>query len=161
MSVEEYLRTSFDGADREYLDGEIVERNVGDLLHSEAQHRLDLELGILGKKLPFHVRPELRVQVAPRRYRIVDLAVFAGPKPTERVPSSPPLVTIEILSPDDAFADVLDKLEDYRKWGVEHVWLVDPRARRLFAYKGAGLSEVAAFEIPEYEVRIPSSEIFE
>ena len=29
MSVEEYLHTSFDGADREYLDGEVVERNMG------------------------------------------------------------------------------------------------------------------------------------
>ena len=31
MSVEEYLRTSFDGSDCEYLDGEIVERNMGEL----------------------------------------------------------------------------------------------------------------------------------
>ena len=29
VSVEEYLRTSFPDADREYIDGRIVERNVG------------------------------------------------------------------------------------------------------------------------------------
>ena len=29
MDVEEYLRTSFDGSDCEYLDGEVVERNMG------------------------------------------------------------------------------------------------------------------------------------
>jgi hypothetical protein len=29
MSVEEYLKTSFEDADCEYLDGEIVERNMG------------------------------------------------------------------------------------------------------------------------------------
>jgi len=39
VPVEEYLRTSFDGPDREYLDGEIVERNVGENQHSEVQAR--------------------------------------------------------------------------------------------------------------------------
>ena len=40
VSAEEYLRTSFDGPDREYVDGEIVERNVGENQHSKAQGRL-------------------------------------------------------------------------------------------------------------------------
>ena len=31
MEAEEYLRTSFDGADCEYLDREIVERNMGEV----------------------------------------------------------------------------------------------------------------------------------
>jgi hypothetical protein len=31
MDVDEYLRTSFEDADCEYLDGEIVERNAGEL----------------------------------------------------------------------------------------------------------------------------------
>ena len=38
--VDEYLRTSFDGPDCEYLDGEIVERNWGDLPHGSTQGRL-------------------------------------------------------------------------------------------------------------------------
>ena len=33
MSVEEYLHTSFEGADCEYLDGEVVERNMGNKSH--------------------------------------------------------------------------------------------------------------------------------
>ena len=35
MDVEEYLRTSFDGSDCEYLDGEVVERNMGELPHAD------------------------------------------------------------------------------------------------------------------------------
>ncbi|HXI41245.1 MAG TPA: hypothetical protein VNH83_14775 [Bryobacteraceae bacterium] len=31
MDVEEYLRASFDGPDCEYLDGEVVERNIGEV----------------------------------------------------------------------------------------------------------------------------------
>jgi hypothetical protein len=37
VSVEEYLRTSFPDADREYVDGRIVERNVGEVDHSDVQ----------------------------------------------------------------------------------------------------------------------------
>jgi hypothetical protein len=37
VSVEEYLRTSFPDADREYIDGRIVERNVGEVDHSDVQ----------------------------------------------------------------------------------------------------------------------------
>jgi len=40
MDVEEYLRTSFDGADCEYLDGEVVERNLGELPHDDVQGNL-------------------------------------------------------------------------------------------------------------------------
>ena len=35
MGVDEYLRTSFDGPDCEYLDGEIVERNMAELPHGD------------------------------------------------------------------------------------------------------------------------------
>lgn len=37
VTVEEYLRLSFDGSDHEYLDGEVVERNLGTTTHSSAQ----------------------------------------------------------------------------------------------------------------------------
>ena len=36
VGIEEYLRTSFEGLDREYVDGEIVERPLPDQLHSKA-----------------------------------------------------------------------------------------------------------------------------
>jgi hypothetical protein len=48
MSVEEYLNTSFDGADCEYLEGEIVERNTGELQHGRLQAYLDYRLLQLG-----------------------------------------------------------------------------------------------------------------
>ena len=37
VSVEEYLRTSYPVADREYIDGRIVERNVGEVDHCDLQ----------------------------------------------------------------------------------------------------------------------------
>jgi len=158
ISVEEYLRTSFDSPDCEYLDGEIVERGMPNLPHSNAQKRLIGWFLGMEEKLSLHCFPDLRLRVGARRYRVVDLAVFQG-KPLEDVPSSPPLVAIEILSPDDRFAEVLAKLEEYRAWGVAHVWFVDPISRKLYIYT-VGLSETAAFGLPEYGVEMAAPEIF-
>jgi Uma2 family endonuclease len=48
------------------------------------------------------------------------------------VPDTPPLVAIEILSPDDRLIEVRQKLEEYQAWGVPHIWLIDPRSHRFY-----------------------------
>jgi len=55
MDVEEYLRTSFDGSDCEYLDGEVVERKMGELPHSDIQGNLYLLLSQLRGRLGIRV----------------------------------------------------------------------------------------------------------
>jgi len=160
VSLEEYLGTSFDGADREFLDGEIVERNVGDIRHSKAQLELGSFFHGLTEELSLRCFPELRVRLGPKRYRVADLAVYAGGEPAERYPSSPPLVIVEILSPDDRYTEILDKLEDYRRWGVAHIWFVDPSRGKLHVYGEGGLREVEAFRIPDYQVEIPPAKVF-
>jgi Uma2 family endonuclease len=47
------------------------------------------------------------------RYLIPDFAVFWRTKPP-LVPDAPPLIAIEILSPDDRLTAVREKLEEYR-----------------------------------------------
>ena len=160
VPVEEYLRTSYDGPDREYLDGEVVERNVGNNPHSEAQWRLSAFIWELSKLHPVHGRPELRVRVGERRYRVIDLAVYTGERPSELVPSSPPLIAIEILSPDDRMAEMLDKLREYRRWGVRHVWLVDPAARVLYFFAEDGLRETSRLDLPEFSTELSREQVF-
>jgi Uma2 family endonuclease len=160
ISIEEYLRTSFEDLDREYVDGEIVERSLPDEFHSETQWRLSGLIWDLSKTRPFHGRPDLRSRVSPTRIRIPDVAIYAGAKPNALVPSEPPLVAIETLSPDDRHSEVMQKFEEYEAWGVRHVWLVDPRRRKLQVYGSGTLSEVAVLEIEEYHVRITPADIF-
>ena len=159
ISVEEYLRMSFDGADCDYVDGEIVERNVGENPHSKTQLHLIGVFLDMARTRGLHPRPELRLRVAPRRFRIADLAVFQE-EPQDNVPSSPPLIVVEIVSRDDRYTELIEKFEDYRKWGVPHIWLVDPWLRKLYVYRTAGLSEVPAYSLPEFDVAIPASAIF-
>jgi Uma2 family endonuclease len=158
--MEEYLSTSFEGLDREYVDGEIVERTLPDELHSETQWRLSGLIWDLSKTLPFHGRTELRSRVSATRVRIPDVAIYAGDKPNQRVPTVPPLIAIEILSAEDRHSAVMQKLEEYRAWGVRHIWLIDPERRKLHVYNSGTLCEVSTLEIFEYDVRFTASQIF-
>jgi len=160
MSVDEYLHTTFDGADREYLDGEVVERNMGNKSHGRLQARFITRLSAHEGSSNLYVVSEVRQRVTDTRFRIPDVAVFNG-DPGEEVPSTPPLVAIEILSPDDRVGYIVPKLEEYWQWGVKHIWLADPENRKLFTYGDAGLHEVKELQLPEYGIVLTLAEIFE
>src|ERR1017187_1279438 len=61
ISVAEYLNTSY-SPDREYRDGYVLERNLGDKEHSRLQARLAQYLGRRRKQWNIEVYTELRVQ---------------------------------------------------------------------------------------------------
>ena len=159
VPVEEYLRLSFEGPDCEYLDGEIVERSVGDRSHSSVQIRLIQLLDKFEMQAGLFAQSEIRLRVSRTRYRIADLAVFEGGEPDELVPSSPPFITIEIVSRDDRHTEIIEKLDEYYRWGVRYVWLIDPSLRKLYTYGASGLGEVDALEASEYQLRIRMSDL--
>jgi Uma2 family endonuclease len=161
VSVEEYLHTSYD-PDCDYVDGEIVERNVGELDHSDLQAEIVAYFRSRWRKRGFHAYPELRVQVSRTRFRIPDICVAAGKKPTEQILTKPPLVCIEILSKDDRMGQMQERIDDYLKFGVSHVWVVDPRTHRAWVYTKDGGHEakdgILRTENPALESSLP--EIF-
>ncbi len=159
MSVDEYLHTTFDGADREYLDGEVVERNMGNKSHGRLLARISAALQALEATTGIYVVVEVRQKVTPTRYRIPDIAVFAG-EPEEEVPATPPFIAIEVLSPDDRFGYIIPKLEDFRRWGVRHTWIADPEDRKLFVYGEAGLHEVRGLRLDEHNFALTIADIF-
>ena len=159
IGEEEYLRMSFEDQAPEYVDGELVERGLPNNSHSRTQTTLAGRFETLRERLPLFARTELRVPVAPGKYRIVDLAVYAHQEPAEELPTELPLVVIEIVSPDDRHEVLMKRLEEFRAWGVPHVWLVDPGLKRICVYRDGGLTAVEAFELPEFGVRIAAGEI--
>jgi Uma2 family endonuclease len=159
VAPSEYLATSFDGTDREYVRGEIVERSMPNYPHGEMQ----VELGFRFRQLRDSHRlfgcSETRMRLAPDLYRIPDIAVFAESKPDEPVPSRPPLVVIEIISPDDRYSEMLEKLAEYQQWGVANIWVVDPHRRTLAAYEDEVLRTVPMLALPGYPFEL-SSDLF-
>ena len=158
ISVEQYLRTSY-RPDRDYVDGEVVERNLGERDHSWLQGVI---VGLLSRYKAIFVFPELRVQVKPMRYRIPDICVFLE-FPKERIPSVPPFLCIEVLSPEDRMKRVKERVNDFLEMGVPFVWVLDPQTKRASAATPAdNLQEVTSgvlrTENPIFE--LPLNEIF-
>src|SRR6266446_6344575 len=99
ISVEEYLRTSY-RPDCDYVDGEVVERNMGEYDHSRPQGRTLVYLMSREERWGITAVPEQRVQVSATRFRIPDVCVVLG-TPTEQIFTKPPFLCVEILSPED------------------------------------------------------------
>jgi Uma2 family endonuclease len=165
VSVEEYLNTTY-RPDRDYVGGELIERTVGEHDHGWLQTLV----GILffARESVWQVRAivELRVQVAPDRFRIPDVCVVRKGA-FEQVVTRPPVLCIEIMSKDDTARALEERIHDYLQFGVPTVWLIDPKTRRAFVYTPDGVRREAADGIlraanPEHpEIEIALSALFE
>jgi Uma2 family endonuclease len=159
VSLEDYLNTSY-SPDREYVDGLIVERHVGERPHSLVQKNLIVYLQNRYSKV--FVWPEQRVRTVPgRRSRVPDVCVTVD-DPRADVFDTPPLVCIEILSRCDEVSDLLEKLAEYAGFGVPYIWVIDPRRMKAYTYSGTRLEEVVAGNLAtaNRELEMPFDEIF-
>jgi len=147
MTVEEYLHTPFDGPDRDYVDGEAIERNMGELPHARLQARLIQVLSVLAETLRLQVLPEIRIQVAATRFRVADVAVWRAGAIGQRIPTVPPFLVVEILSQEDRLVRLQPKIQEYLAYGVEWVWVVDPDERRALSYSPADPGGVLVDEL--------------
>ncbi len=124
VSVDEYLRSSYD-PDCDYVDGELVERNVGERGHGVLQgHIYSYHLARIRKSgvYPFI---EQRVRISARRYRVPDICLTWGDCP-EAIFTSPPLAVIEVLSPEDRISRMQTRIDDYLNIGIRYIRIVDP-----------------------------------
>src|SRR6266545_974484 len=100
VSVEEYLSTSY-RPDREYIDGVILERNLGESDHSTVQTAIASYFYQRQTEWNIRALAEQRVQVRPTRFRVPDVCIVLGLGPVERILTRPPFICIEVLSRED------------------------------------------------------------
>ncbi len=138
VSVEEYQNTAYD-PDVEFVDGVLVERQMGDWLHSLIQSNV---LFALRRKYPhLKVVAELRSSVTNTRYRLPDVSVLLAPPKTKYLADAAFLV-VEVLSEGDVMSVVVEKLKEYANKGVPNIWLIDPRLQLLCVYRPPTLVEI-------------------
>ena len=161
VPIEEYLGVAYH-PDCDYVDGEVLERNVGERDHSELQRELIFFLRSRQEQWRAFVFPEQRVQVSPTRFRVPDLCVYIGEKPNEQVFRTPPFICIEILSPEDRMERVQEKIDDYLDFGVPHVWVINPRKRRAWTYTKEGSQEApdGVLSTRNPSLAVPLAEVF-
>ena len=139
ITVEEYLTTVY-RPDCDYVDGHVEERNLGEKKHSKVQGWL---IGILLQRVPagVDVLPEMRVQITPTRFRIPDVCL--AEQSDEQILTKPPLLCVEILSPEDRMSRVQVRIRDYFAMGVPCAWVLDPETQQAYtATPAEGLREV-------------------
>jgi Uma2 family endonuclease len=161
VSIDEYLHTSYD-PDCDYVEGVLIERNVGQTEHSRLQILLGAYLVSHEKEWKIFPVTEQRVQVAPGRIRIPDICLLLGGHPGQEVFQIPPFVCIEILSPDDSMSGMQDRIDDYLAFGVKYVWIVDPWRLRAYVTTDAGMSECrdGVLRTSDPEIVVPIAELF-
>ena len=162
ISVEEYLHTNYD-PDREYVDGEVVERNLGEKTHSIIQRNLILFIGNQAKQLGIGVFPEQRVQISRTRFRIPDVTVIKLSQDQGEVFTNPPHLCIEILSKDDTMQYMQQKIDDYLTFGVPYVWIINPRNRKGYVVTSEGMFEAKSgvLETKDPAISVPLAVLFE
>jgi Uma2 family endonuclease len=158
LPLEQYLATSFH-PDCDYIDGEIEERNLGEREHARLQTAITVWLHSRVKAWNLEVLLEQRVRVSAQRVRIPDICLVSLDAPYEKVIATPPFAVIEILSPEDRVARYNERLEDYRRMGVAHIWVADPEERRGFDWS-AGWQERSRFEVSNSPVYLDLAEVF-
>src|SRR5581483_8511199 len=154
IPVEEYLRTSY-SPDREYRDGVLVQRNVGEWVHAELQAALAAYFRRRRKEWNIAVCTELRIKVRERWYPIPDVCVYQQPAPQERFPSRPPLLWIEILSERDQMMEMWSKARDVIAFGTSYVWIIDPTTLQSEVFTSSG----GPHEVLDKKLRIPNTAI--
>ncbi|HKR26049.1 MAG TPA: Uma2 family endonuclease [Acidobacteriaceae bacterium] len=158
VSLQEYLGTTY-RPDREYVDGEVRERNVGKWEHARLQAMLAAWFARHEAEWNVMVSTEQRMQVSAERVRIPDLVVVQS-EPQPDIIQQPPLLVIEILSPDDTYSDIEERVADYRSMGVKTIWTIDPKSRTGRMCMGDDWKSARRLEVPGTAIFAELDELF-
>jgi Uma2 family endonuclease len=158
IPVSQYLDTTYH-PDREYIDGELRERNVGKWQHARIQWLLAAWFATHERAWDVIGSTEQRMRVSPTRIRIADLALLRlGTQ--EDILTAPPLLVIEILSPDDTYSDLQERCQDYRAMGVETIWIIDPKTRSGRMASGPDWIAAERLEVPGTPIHVHLPNLF-
>jgi len=158
ISVEEYLKTVYK-PDVEYVDGELQERNVGELEH--ARMIMAVLMWFTGRSQEWQIEtlPGVRVQVKRERFRVPDVCVCVASSTDTRIVTTPPLVVVEVLSPEDRIANYHERIADYMGMGIRGVWVIDPETGKGWDCSSRNWIETAIFRLTDSPVYLDLSTI--
>jgi Uma2 family endonuclease len=160
ISVEEYLRTAY-RPDRDYVDGEVVERNLGEQSHGRLQGSILRWLWDREREFGFRTLPEVRLQVLPNRFRIPDLMLIPPEASKEKIIRTPPLLCIEVLSPEDTLSRIHRRVQEYLNMGVPTCWIVDPESGEAWIAASGQLTKVTDGILRAGDIEMPLAEVLE
>jgi len=145
LSITEYLNTDYD-PDLEYVDGQLVERNVGKWEHARLQALLTIWFGQHEDEWKIQTATDIRTRVAWSRVRLPDV-LLVGLTAQPPVVEEAPVLAVEILSDGDTLAATRKKCDEYIAMGAKGVWIINPLNRTGWQWNGKDWIEATRLEI--------------
>ena len=160
LSVEEYFTGEYD-PEFEYVDGELIATNIGELRHSAVKANLVYHLAAKYRDTK-KIFPSLTTKITETRFRLIDVCVTQG-VPSGLYLEEPPVVAIEILSEQDRPTEFLAKLADYAALGVSDIWVVDPTQKQMYVFENGSMVSVSGNVIAsaKLNLELTREEIFD
>lgn len=127
----------------ELVEGRIIYMDPTGDEHGVFESTLSSELSVFvrQRKLGWVMAGEVGIYIRrnPDTVRGADIAFISR----ERLPNGPtgkylqvaPELVVEIMSPDDRWQEVREKIEEYFSIGVQWVWIVEPANRAVLVYR--------------------------
>jgi Uma2 family endonuclease len=137
VSEQEYLSSQYE-PDCEYEDGVLIERHAGTEKHSWMQAALAAYIFRRRTAWGVNVYIGQRARVRAGKYKLPDVCIVQGPRPSTPIFEQPPLVAIEILSPEDRPLRVDRTIAEWLEFGVGYMWVVDPETLESVLYTAKG-----------------------
>ncbi len=127
----------------ELIDGRIVYMTPTGGEHAALEIRLGaaLDAWVRPRGLGWVLVGEVGIYTRrnPDRVRGADVAFISKARrpggPGKAFLDTAPELVVEIMSPDDRWQDVRQKIEEYFAIGVDHVWVVEPDNRVVLVYE--------------------------
>jgi Uma2 family endonuclease len=143
----EDLLTLPDADGYELVNGTLVERNMGGMSswvggrvhYLLSHHCIAHSLGwVFPSDASYQCFPD-----KPKQVRLPDVSVVRrGRFPEEAPPEGhirlAPDLVVEVVSPNDLFSEIDEKVDDYLRAGTPLVWVLNPPLRILYVYRRDG-----------------------
>jgi Uma2 family endonuclease len=106
-----------------------------------------------------HAVVEVRLKIRARKYRVPGVMVLGAAASYPAVIEQPPLLCIEIVSPDDRLPDLVIRAGEYLSMGVPITWIFNPETKQVFIYSDQGTVESSEPVLRHGQIELPIAEL--
>ncbi len=100
------------------------------------------------------------MHVSATRVRIPETCVYGSDFQVEQVFTHPPLICIEVLSPEDRHIRIQERIADYIQFGVKNVWVIDPQSQTGWDCSSGAWLPANRFSVPGTRIELPLADLF-
>ncbi|PSL00968.1 Uma2 family endonuclease [Murinocardiopsis flavida] len=127
LTVDDLARMPDDGRRYELIDGRLDVSPAPVRWHTRIEGRLQYHLvGLAPEGLEVLPGPGINFNADRTHHRIPDLAVAQEDNGESPYLTSPPLLAVEVVSPESVFRDHHTKKREYAEFGIESYWIISP-----------------------------------